>query len=233
MITSRRIATLALGLAVTMSAEATAQECLGITAGSRGYFSYGVEGTDGATGETFTVGLRLQDFTMQFQKRTLKPSLMVDDLDRTELQVAYPLARKIPLCIVGGFSWSAYDTDQVFGWGTDENGNTTTHGRAGGPYSQLRVPIGISLGKEFTLTEKFRVATFVQNSVLFEAESGEAFDGTRIHQKTLGLGVTAGLNASYGRLLLRSTISNTRMLDSSLGFYNDYPYMSLQLGVKF
>jgi hypothetical protein len=49
MITIRRVAALAFGMAVTMSGEAAAQECLGISPDTRAYFSYGLEGTDAVT----------------------------------------------------------------------------------------------------------------------------------------------------------------------------------------
>ena len=45
--------------------------------------------------------------------------------------------------------------------------------------------------------------------------------------------MTLGAGISYGPIMLRSTISNHKTLQNSVGLYSDFPYMSLQVGVKF
>jgi hypothetical protein len=235
MITTRRTAALALGLAATISAEAAAQECLGISAGSRGYVSYGVEGTDGVTGQAATVGLRLSDFNVQLHGRLMDPGGtsfsggVTGSVKTIEAQVAYPITKKVPLCVFAGLGWTNYKLERTGFFGGTEPTTET------GPFTQLQVPIGISLGKEFRVTERFRVSGFVQNAALYRFErydSGLASGGYRTHN-TLGLGVTVGAGLSYGPLMLRSTISNHKTLNNSVGLYDDFPYMSLQLGVKF
>lgn len=228
MIAIRKIAALAFGMAVTISAEAAAQECLGITAGSRGYASYGVEGTDGVTGQAATVGLRLSDFNVQLHARVMDPggrtfsSGVNGRMHTVELQVARPITKKLPLCLFSGLGWTGYDLEHF------SAGETSSGG-----YTQLRVPLGISLGKEFKLTENLGVSTFVQNAALYQFERFDPSDVRASSQSTLGIGMTAGLGLTYGRLMLRSTISNYKTLSSPVGLYNDFPYMSLQVGVKF
>lgn len=232
MIRIRRIAALAFGMAVTMSAEVAAQECIGISAGSRGYVSYGVEGTDGVTGEALTVGLRLRDFNVQLHGRSMDPggytfsSGVAGRMRTVQAQISYPLTDKLPLCLFAGLGWTNYKLERsgLFG-GTEPQTES-------GPFTQLQIPVGISLGKELRLTNNLRVSGFVQNSVLYQFERYESNIGNPDHN-TLGLGMTLGAGISYGPIMLRSTISNHKTLQNSVGLYSDFPYMSLQVGVKF
>lgn len=234
MMTFRRIAALAFGLAITISAEAAGQECLGISPGTRGYASFGLEGTDAVTGHAATVGLRLRDVTVQLHGRRLdqgsgsRPDFAnsVDHVKTLQLQLAYPITRKVPLCVFGGLGWTGYTLQRVISLPGEPQQNMV------GGYHHLRVPIGISLGKEFQLTENLRLSTFAQNAVMYEFEkySPEQRD---FNHNTLGIGMTAGLGLSYGHLMLRSTISNYKAFSDGVGLYNDFPFMSLQLGVKF
>lgn len=226
--TIRRVLLMTVGLILSVSAGAFAQECLGISAGTRAYVSYGAEGTDGVTGQALTVGLRLREFNVQLHGRTMDPggrsfSSGVDGrMNTVALQVAHPITKKLPLCVFGGLGWTGYDIERF------NAGQTTTS-----PYTQIQVPLGISLGKEFKLSDNFSISSFVQNAAVYQLERGDVFDGRRVQEHNLGVGVTAGLGISYGPLMLRSTISNYKLLKNSFGLYNDFPYMSLQLGVKF
>ena len=224
MIALRRVGIGTVAFVFGMLGNAAAQECLGISAGSRGYASYGVEGTDGVTGQALTVGLTVRDFSLQLHGRRMDPGGttfsggVVGRMHTLQLQAAHPITKKLPLCIFGGFGWTGYNMER-------ENVNS--------PYTQLRAPLGISLGKEFKLTDQFSVSTFVQNAALFDVERFERGGGFTSNQFNLGVGMAAGLGLSYGPLMLRSTISNYKTLRSSPALYNDFPYMSLQLGVKF
>src|SRR5687767_7899501 len=97
---------------------AAAQECLGISPGTRAYASYGVEGTDGITGQALTVGFRASDFTVQLHGRLMEPNALVltpgggksaRDMKTVQLQLAYPITKKLPLCVFGGLGWTNYD----------------------------------------------------------------------------------------------------------------------------
>jgi hypothetical protein len=140
--------------------------------------------------------------------------------------LAYPITRKVPLCLFGGLGWTGYTLQRVISLPTDAQEFMV------GEYTHLRVPIGISLGKEFKITEKFRLSTFAQNAVMYEFEKYRP-EQREFEHNTLGIGMTAGLGLSYGPIMLRSTISNYKAFSDGVGLYNDFPFMSLQLGVKF
>jgi hypothetical protein len=229
MVTARRVLLVTLAFAGTTAMEAEAQECLGYTAATRAYASYGVEGTDGVTGQALTVGMRWRDLNLQLHGRVMDPNAIsvsgsaVDGRTHTvQLQAAHPITNKLPLCVFGGLGWTGYDMQRF-------NGAETVTGA----YTQYQVPLGISLGKEFQLTDRLSLTTFAQNAVLYQFENlsgAQAFDRK---QHTIGIGMAAGLGLSYGPLMLRSTISNYKTLNNGIGMYNDFPYMSLQIGVKF
>jgi hypothetical protein len=216
------------------AAQAAAQECIGISPTARGYFAYGVEGTDGATGEGFTLGVRIGQAGLQLHRRTLEPVSVADDIESLHAQVAVPLSKKVPLCAIGGIGWTGYDTDRIFSWGTDVDGNTVQTGTAGGPYLQLRAPIGLAIGKELKVTERFRVAGFVSNSVVYDFERVDSHEaGRRLERHSLGFAANLGLSLNYGRIMLRPSLYHFTTLRQSYDQYNDFPFASLQLGVRF
>jgi hypothetical protein len=236
MITTRRILMFSVSMVFGVAMSAAAQECVGISPGSRGYASFGLEGTDAVTGYAGTLGLQLRDFTVQLHGRRMDQghsgridlANSADHVKTVQLQVAHPITSKFPLCVFGGFGWTGYTLERTLRVSPTEQQFVT------GGYTQVRVPVGISLGKEFKLTENFRVSTFAQNAVMYEFEKYDPDQQERkTHHNTLGIGMTAGLGVSYGPLMLRSTISNYKALKNGVGLYNDFPFMSLQLGVKF
>ena len=224
----------ALVLVVGVTTTAAAQECVGIPQDTRGYFSYGMEGTDGATGEGFTVGVRLGQGLLQVQRGTLEPVTVVDDIESLHLQGAYPISKKLPVCLTAGFGWTGYDTDRINGWSTDGQGNITHDGTAGGPYLRLRMPVGISLGKEFKVSENTSAVGFVSNSLLYDFERYERPSFGREQRHAFGVAAAVGVTLNYRRIMLRSSLSNfTTLNGNSVDQYNDFPFMSLQLGIKF
>ena len=230
---SARMATTALVCTLALSARAAAQECLGLSAENKGYFSYGVEGTDGASGEGFTLGLRVGSGSVQLLRRTLEPVNLVDDMETVQGIVAVPLRVRLPLCVTAGFGWTGYDDDRVNVFGNDEEGNLIQRGTAAGPYLRLQAPVGVALGRELRLSSKIAVGGFVNPALVYEYEKYESFNGDTVTRGGLGLGITTGVSASYGRLMLRSTLSSLSSRNYTLNGYNNFPFLSLQLGVKF
>jgi hypothetical protein len=214
-------------------AQVAAQECLGLSASSRGYFSYGFEGTDGATGEGFTLGLRLGSGSVQLQRRELEPVGLVDDMQTLQALGAVPISRRMPLCATGGLTWTNYDDDRINAFGNDAEGNLIQRGTASGPYLRLQSPVGVALGKELRVGDKFAVGGFVNPSLVYEFERYESFDGSINSRDGVGLGFTAGMSMSYSRLMLRSTLSSLSSRNYTLNGFNNFPFLSLQLGVKF
>jgi hypothetical protein len=216
------------------AAPVAAQECIGISSNARGYFTYGLEGTDGATGEGFTLGVRVGSGSLQLQRRTLEPTSVIDDIESLQAQVTVPVAKKVPVCIIAGIGWTGYDTGEIFSWSTDGEGNTTQSGRAGGPYMQLRVPVGIAIGKEFKFTQRLAFAPFASNSFMYDYERFESVQLDRqMHEHGIGMVSAVGFSLSYGRFMLRPSLTNIADLNGSFDRYNDFPFLSLQLGVKF
>lgn len=218
---------------LTLSASAAAQQCLGLSNSARGYFAYGFEGTDGASGEGFTLGLRLGGGSVQLQRRTLEPVNLVDDMETLQGLGAVPVLKQLPLCATAGLGWTGYDDDRVNVFGTDAEGNLIQRGTAAGPYLKLQVPVGLALGKELELSSKFAVGGFVNPSLVYEYEKYESFNGNTETRSGVGLGFTTGLTMSYSRVMLRSTLTSLSSHNYTLNGYNNFPFLSVQLGVKF
>jgi hypothetical protein len=223
----------ALMLTLTLAANAAAQECQGLSNSGRGYFAYGFEGTDGATGEGFTLGLRFPSAGIQLQRRSLEQVNLVDEMETLQGLASFPVIKSLPLCVTAGLGWTGYDDDRVNVFGTDAEGNFIQRGTAAGPYMRLQAPVGVSLGKELRLGSKFAVGGFVNPSLVYEFEKYESFSGATDKRSGIGLGFTTGLSVSYSRLLLRSTMSSLSSRTYTLNGFNNFAFLSVQLGVKF
>ncbi len=231
--TSGRVVFTALALTVLVAANAAAQECQGLSNSARGYFSYGFEGTDGASGEGFSLGLRFGAGSMQLQRRSLEQVNLVEEMESLQGVAAFPLMKRLPLCATAGVTWTGYDDDRINIAGNDAEGKLIQREMAAGQYLRVQVPVGISLGKELQLGSKFAVGGFVNPSLVYEFEKYESFNGATAERGGVGLGFTAGLSVSYSRLLLRSTLSSLSSHNYTLNGFNNFPFLSLQLGVKF
>ena len=230
---SARLATTALTLTLVCSAPAAAQQCVGLSSETKGYFSYGFEGTDGATGDGFALGLRVGNSSVHLQRRELEPVNLIDEMETLQGVVAVPLKTRLPLCITAGLGWTGYDDDRVNVFGQDADGNLIQRGSAAGPYLRLQTPVGISLGRELQLSSRIAVGGFVNPALVFEYEKYESFDGSTHQRNGLGLGITTGVSASYRRVMLRSTLSSLSSHNYTLNGYNNFPFLSVQLGVRF
>ena len=218
---------------VSTATTAAAQQCLGLSDSARGYFAYGFEGTDGATGEGFTLGLRLGTSSVQLQRRSLEQVNLVDEMETLQGLAAVPINKRLPLCATAGLAWTGYDDDRVTVFGTDAEGNFIQRGLAAGPYTRLQAPVGVALGKELQLASKFAVGGFVNPSLVYEFEKYESFSGATDQRSGVGLGFTAGLSMSYSRVMLRTTLSSLSSHNYTLNGFNNFPFLALQLGVKF
>jgi len=230
---SGRLAFSALVMLVTVPASAAAQQCLGLSNSARGYLTYGFEGTDGATGEGLSLGLRFGTGSVQLQRRSLEPVNLVDEMETLQGLGAVPITKQLPLCATVGLGWTGYDDDRVDVFGADADGNFIQRGTAAGPYNRLQVPVGVALGKELQIGSKFAVGGFVNPSLVYEFEKYESFNGSTEQRSGIGLGFTTGLSMSYSRLMLRSTLTSLSSRSYTLNGFNNFPFLSVQLGVKF
>jgi hypothetical protein len=230
---SAQLATTALALVVVFAAPAAAQECVGLSRETKGYFSYGFEGTDGATGQGFALGLRVGSSSVHLQRRSLEPVSLIDDMQTVQGVVAVPLKTSLPLCVTGGLTWTGYDDDRANVFGQDEEGNAIQRATAAGPYLRLQTPAGVSLGRELRVSRKIAVGGFVNPSLVYEYERYESFNGNTMKRHGVGLGITTGVSASYGRFMLRSILSSLSSHNYTLNGYNNFPVLSVQLGVRF
>lgn len=216
-----------------LTAQAAAQQCLGLSDSGRGYFAYGIEGTDGATGEGFTLGLRLGKGSVQLSRRSLEEVNLVEEMETLHGLGAVPVGTRLPLCVTAGLVWTGYDDDRVDELGVDAQGKFITRGTAAGPYLRFQAPVGLSLGKEIQLGSKLALGGFVNPSLVYEFERYESFTGSTDQRSSINIGLTTGLSMSYSRIMLRSTLSSLSSHNYTLNGFNNFPFLSVQLGVKF
>jgi hypothetical protein len=146
---------------------------------------------------------------------------------------AASVMKSLPLCATAGLAWTGYDDDRVNVFGTDAEGNFIERGTAAGPYLRLQLPIGLALGKELKFGGKLAAGGFVNPSLVYEYEKYDSFTGATDERSSVNLGFATGVSLSYGRVLLRSTLSSLSSHSYTLNGYRNFPFLSVQLGVKF
>ena len=214
---------------------ALAQECVGLP-GGRGMLSVGFEGTDGATGQGLSFAYRTPGAAVLLQHRSLEGFTLVDDLRTSEAQASVRLpAVRLPVCLTAGAQWTAYDNDrrESESWSRADPGHVTLRHRVGGPYRRLRVPVGVSLGREFRIGERLSLVPFVQPAVVFEREAYDPEVAPEQTRSDWGLGASGGVTAAYGWLVVRSTLTHTATHEYALSSQHNFPAFSLQAGVRF
>lgn len=231
----RSISVLVLPLALLAAASsALAQACVGLPSG-RGLLAVGFEGTDGATGEGLTFAYQAPRVSVLLQRRSLDGFTLVDDLRTSEVQVSTPLPA-LPVCLVAGARWTAYDNDRHEGqsWSAADPRYRTERYRMGGPYRRMRVPVGVGLGREFRLGEGVSLVPFIQPALVWEHERyAPEQDGPEQTRSAWGLGGSGGVTAAFGWLVVRTAVTHAATHDRALSSQNNWPELSAQVGVRF
>ena len=214
---------------------AAAQECVGLPSG-RGLLSVGFEGTDGATGHGLSFAYQTPNAAVVLQRRSLDDISLVDDPTTSEIQASVKLpAVGLPVCVAAGAQWLAYDSDwhESTSWTGMEPGYRTERHRIGGPYRRLRIPVGISVGREFRIGEHLSLVPFIHPAVVFDRESYVPETGPEQTRGEWGLGASGGVTAAMGWLVLRSTITHAATHEYALSSQHNFPTVSLHAGVRF
>ncbi|WP_420128658.1 hypothetical protein [Longimicrobium sp.] len=221
---------------------AYAQECVGLP-GGRGILSLGVEGTDGATGRGVAFAYQTEGASVQLQHRSLDAFAQQDEISETEVQGAMRLGRfGLPLCLTAGVQLADYEYSEHAGSGTGQDGIYTDSYRIIGGYERVRVPVGISLGREFSVGRGVSLVPYLQPTVVWESErmtsvgnvartgTGGSVTETR---NGLGWGVNTGVAVARDWLVVRANLSHTNTVDRALSTRYNRPGVSLHLGVRF
>lgn len=214
---------------------AAAQECVGLPSG-RGILSLGFEGTDGASGPGVSFAYQTPGASLQLQHRSLDAFAQEDDLTTSEAQGAVRLPRlRLPLCVTAGAQWTAYDYSrhESTEWSqTDPDYRIERH-RIGGGYQRLRVPVGLSLGRELHVGRGVSLVPYLQPTVVLEHErltpAGDA-PQTRLG---LGWGVNGGLAVAKDWFVMRANLTHTDTHDYALSPRSNFAGLSLHFGVRF
>lgn len=222
-------------LALTVAARpAHAQECVGLP-GGRGVLSLGVEGTDGASGPGVSFAYQTPGSSVQLQHRALDAFAQDDEISTSEVQAAVRLPRlRLPLCITAGLQWTDYEYSQHEGteW-SNTDGVVTERYRVLGGYQRLRVPVGISLGREFNVGRGISLVPYVQPTVVLERERLTPAGNAPQQRLGLGLGLNGGLAVAKDWFVLRANLTHTGTHDRALSSRNNFPGVSIHAGVRF
>jgi hypothetical protein len=123
-----------------MARPAHAQECVGLP-GGRGVLSFGLEGTDGASGPGVSFASQTPGASLQLQHRALAAYAQDDAISTTEAQAAVRMARfRLPVCVTAGAQWTDYDytSHESTQWSQADPGYRIERHRIGGGYQRLR-----------------------------------------------------------------------------------------------
>lgn len=221
-------------LALAAAAPAYAQECVGLP-GGRGMLSLGLEGTDGASGPGVSFAYQTPGASVQLRHRQLDAFAQDDDISSSEVLAAIRLPRsRLPLCVTAGAEWSDYEYSQHEGssW-SSQDGLRTDRYRVLGGSQRLRVPVGISLGREFNLGRGVSLVPYLQPTVVWERERFTPAGQPAQTRTGLGWGVNGGLAVAKDWFVARATLTHTNTFDRALTSRNNFPGLSVHFGVRF
>lgn len=214
---------------------AHAQECVGLP-GGRGVLSFGLEGTDGASGPGVSFAYQTPGASLQLQHRALDAFAQADAISTTEAQAAVRLARfRLPVCITAGAQWTDYDytAHESTHWSAEDPEYRIERHRIGGGYQRLRVPVGISVGHEFNLGRGISLVPYVQPTVVFERERLTPAGDAPQKRLGMGIGLNGGLAVAKDWFVLRANLTHTGTYDRALSSRNNFPSLSVHAGVRF
>jgi hypothetical protein len=220
-------------LALFAAAPAHAQECVGLP-GGRGMLSLGLDGTDGASGTGATFAYQTPGASLQLQHRSLDAFAQQDEISESEVQAAIRLGRfRLPICLTAGVQLADYEYSEHAGSGTGQDGIYTDRYRIIGGYQRMRVPVGISLGREFNVGRGVSLVPYLQPTVVWERERMTPAGDAPQTRTGLGWGVNTGVAVAKDWLVVRANLSHTNTFDRALSTRYNRPGVSLHLGVRF
>jgi hypothetical protein len=220
-------------LTLLAAAPAPAQECVGLPSG-RGTLSLGFEGTDGASGRGVAFSYQTGGTNLQLQHRSLDAFAQQDEISETDVQAAVRLTRlRLPLCITAGAQVTDYEYSEHAGSGPGEGGVYTDSYRIIGGYQRLRVPVGISLGREVNVGRGVSLLPYLQPTVVFESERMTPAGQAPQTRTGLGLGLNTGVAVAKDWFVLRANLTHTNTHERALSSRNNFAGLSLHLGVRF
>jgi hypothetical protein len=216
---------------------ARAQECVGLP-GGRGMLSLGLEGTDGASGPGVSFAHQTPGASVQLRYRALDAFAQDDEISTYETMAAVRLPRsRLPLCVTVGAEWTDYEASEHAGslW-SSEDGIRTDSYRVIGGYQRLRVPVGISLGREFHVARGVSLVPYLQSTLYWEREQLTTRGGYAQERLGSGLGVNAGLAVAKDWFVARVSLANTKTSYDRSPFWRrdpNSPVLSVHFGVRF
>ncbi|HEX2080457.1 MAG TPA: hypothetical protein VHG08_22330 [Longimicrobium sp.] len=214
---------------------AQAQECVGLP-GGRGMLSLGLEGMDGATGRGVSFAYQAPGASVQLHHRALDAFAQEDEISTSQAVAAVRLPRsRLPLCITVGAEWTDYEYSDHAGSSYTDGVRTESYHVFGG-YQRLRVPVGVSLGREFHVGRGASLVPYLQSTVFWERERLAFRGGSAEERPGWGVGLNTGLAVAKDWFVVRANLAQTKTsFDRSpiLNRRNDVPVLSVHFGVRF
>lgn len=228
-------ARVALGLVAGMICfpiAASAQQCLGFPTGSRGFLTFGFEGTDGATGEGLGFGYQTSGVGILLQGQSLDDFTVIDELETIEARVSYRPVKTLPICVLAGIAKTAYHSEQELSRSGREPGYVDERHIIGGPYRRLRVPVGIGIGREFFVGPITLVPYFTP-ALVYESETHILPNAPGENRHAWGVSGNAGITLVAGWMVVRSSLSHAVTHEYALSSKHNFPLFTLHAGVRF
>ena len=123
------------------------QECIGLP-GRRGSATLGLEGTDGATGNSARFAMRSGRMGIELERSSLDKSTQDDDVVRTGLRLTWEWSDgPMKVCGVGGAQWTTYEAGNTSMMSVQSGMKYRTY-TIDGDYERLRVPVGFAVGQD-------------------------------------------------------------------------------------
>lgn len=231
-----RSVVLVIGLAVS-GATLDAQQCVGVPKGTRGFFTAGVAGADGASGTGLSFAYGSPHASLLVDRSEIGVFAHANAQDVTTILGSMAL-RKLRGCLTFGASYMGWDTEgrEWIGWSADDPGHLTEMHTIGANYSRLRVPVGLSFGRTIPW-KRVTFTPFINPFVVYERESLASKDPNNTaapeRRSQFGGGLTTGITLRAGWFTMQPSISFINTRDRALSGRRNGPELSLRFGVVF
>lgn len=206
-----------LSLIVLNPGDGVAQVGFGVPAGSDGIAGFAFEGTDGATGEGFRLGITDRRFAVHLHRAELDDGPAgPDGVQFMRVDVALQLDR-LPdaVWVTGGTETVQYETRPILL-----------------EYERVRYAIGVATGYEFRIGPFASVIPYIAPSAAFEHEAlVDEEDGEDVEidsDASIRVGGSFGLSLAAGPVLIHSEVRHF-FGDDDLGGRNNWPFLSVGL----
>lgn len=216
---------------------ALAQQCVGVPKGTKGFFTAGLAGADGASGTGLSFAYGSPRASVLVDQSEIGVFAHANAQAVTTIRGAWAI-NKIRGCLTFGATYMGWDTEgrEWISWNANDPGHLTEMHTIGGNYTRLRLPVGLSFGRTIPW-ERVSLTPFINPFIVYERESLASKDPNNNaapeRRSKFGSGQVTGITLRAGWFTMQPSISVTNTHARALSGRRNGLEFSLRFGVVF